>query len=149
MPTKRAILSELTRDELRDNLDFFELEVDDRRVTSQLIDALAGSRKARLDEILPYLSRSRLKELCRAFDLDDSGRRKADVCLPSSQAGRLHEPPRLRLPGDGGGHCHPANATSRPLTLARPAASGKNSAEHAFRKRLRHQSKTQRPSRAT
>ena len=58
------------------------------------------------------------------------------MCLPSSQAGRLHEPPRLRLPGDGGGHCHPANATSRPLTLARPAASGKNSAEHAFRKRL-------------
>ena len=78
MPTKRAILSELTRDELRDNLDFFELEVDDRRVTSQLIDALAGSRKARLDEILPYLSRDRLKELCRAFDLDDSGRRKAE-----------------------------------------------------------------------
>ena len=81
MPTKRAILSELTRDELRDNLDFFELEVDDRRVTSQLIDALAGSRKARLDEILPYLSRSRLKELCRAFDLDDSGRRKADLAV--------------------------------------------------------------------
>ena len=81
MPTKRAILSELTRDELRDNLDFFELEVDDRRVTTQLIDALAGSRKARLDEILPYLSRSRLKELCRAFDLDDSGRRKADLAV--------------------------------------------------------------------
>ena len=58
------------------------------------------------------------------------------VCLPSSQAGRLHEPPRLRLPGHSGGHCHPANAASRPLTLARPAASGKNSAEHAFRKRL-------------
>ena len=56
------------------------------------------------------------------------------VCLPSSQAGRLHEPPRLRLPGHSGGHCHPANAASRPLTLARPAASGKNSAEHAFRK---------------
>ena len=36
-----------------------------------------------------------------------------------------YEPPRLRLPGDGGGHCHPANAASRPLTLARPAASGK------------------------
>ena len=81
MATKRAILSELTRDELRDNLDFFELEVGDRRVTSQLIDALAGSRKARLDEILPYLSRSRLKELCRAFDLDDSGRRKADLAV--------------------------------------------------------------------
>ena len=46
MPTKRAILSELTRDELRDNLDFFELEVDDRRVTSQLIDALASPARA-------------------------------------------------------------------------------------------------------
>ena len=63
-------------------------------------------------------------------------RRISCVCLPSSQAGRLHEPPRLRLPGHSGGHCHPANAASRPLTLARPAASGKNSAEHAFRKRL-------------
>ena len=42
-------------------------------------------------------------------------------------------------PATGGGHCHPANATSRPLTLARPAASGKNSAEHAFRKRLQRQ----------
>ena len=63
------------------------------------------------------------------------------VCLPSSQAGRLHEPLRLRLPGDGGDHCHPANAASRPLTLARPAASsGKNSAEHAFRKRLKKKS---------
>ena len=37
MPTKRVILSELIRDELRDNLDVFELVVDDRRVTSQLI----------------------------------------------------------------------------------------------------------------
>ena len=42
------------------------------------------------------------------------------VCLPSSQAGRLHEPPRLRLPGHSGGHCHPANAASRPLTLRSP-----------------------------
>ena len=43
MPTKRAILSELTRDELRANLDFYELDVYDRRVKAQLIDALAGS----------------------------------------------------------------------------------------------------------
>ena len=42
------------------------------------------------------------------------------MCLPSSQAGRLHEPPRLRLPGHSGGHCHPANAASRPLTPRSP-----------------------------
>ena len=53
MPTKRAILGELTSHELRANVDFYELQIDDRRVKAQLVDALAGSRKARLDEVLP------------------------------------------------------------------------------------------------
>ena len=79
MPTKRAILAELFADELRANVDYYELQVDDRRVKAQLVDALARSRKARADEILQDLSRDRLKELCRALDLDDSGRRKADL----------------------------------------------------------------------
>ena len=79
MPTKRAILLELTGAELRVNVAFYELDVYDRRVRSQLIDALAGSRRARLDEMLWELSRDRLKELCRAFDLDDSGRKKGDL----------------------------------------------------------------------
>ena len=79
MPTKRAILAELTRDELRTNVDYYELEVEDRRVKTQLVDALSRSRQAPLDEILQDLSRNRLKELCRAFDLDDSGRKKADL----------------------------------------------------------------------
>ncbi len=79
MPTKRAILSELTADELRANVEYYELDVPDRRLKTELVDALAGSRKARLDEILPYLPRTRLKELCRAFGLDDSGREKAEI----------------------------------------------------------------------
>ena len=45
--------------------------------------------------------------------------------MPSSPADRLHEPPRLRLPGDGGGHCHPANAASRPLTSFAPPPQAK------------------------
>ena len=52
MPTKRAVLAELTVEELRANVDHYELEVADRRVKAQLVDALAGSRSARLDEIL-------------------------------------------------------------------------------------------------
>ena len=79
MPTKRAILAELTPAELRDNLDYYELTVDDRRVKAQLENALARSRRARIDEILGGLSRNRLKELCRSFGLDDSGRRKSDI----------------------------------------------------------------------
>ena len=46
---------------------------------AQLVDALAGSRKAGLAEVLPELSRNRLKALCRVFGLDDSGRKKADI----------------------------------------------------------------------
>ena len=79
MPTKRAVLGELTAEELRANVDYYELEVADRRVKAQLVDALAGSRSARLAEILGDLYRDRLKELCRAFGLDDSGRRKVDL----------------------------------------------------------------------
>ena len=79
MPTKRAILAELTPAELRTNLDFYGLSVDDRRVRTQLVDALSRSRTARMGEMLLRLSRNRLKELCRTFGLDDSGRRKADL----------------------------------------------------------------------
>ena len=81
MPTKRAILDQLTAKELRAEVDSHDLRVDDRRVKTQLVDALAGSRKVRLDEVLLELSRNRLKELCRAFGLDDSGRKKADIVV--------------------------------------------------------------------
>ena len=79
MPTKRAILAELTSHELRGAVDGYALQAGDRRVKTQLVDALAGSRKARVAEMLQDLSRDRLKELCRGFGLDDSGRRKADL----------------------------------------------------------------------
>ena len=53
MPTKRAILAELTSQELRDGLDGYGLQVEDRRVRAQLVDTLASSRKARIGEVLP------------------------------------------------------------------------------------------------
>ena len=79
MPTKRPILAELTSHELRSALDGYGLKVDDRRVKTQLVDALASSRKASVAEMLQDLPRDRLKELCRAFGRDDSGRKKADL----------------------------------------------------------------------
>ena len=101
MPTtKRAILYELTREELRARLDHYELGVEDRRVNAQLVDALVRSRRASLDEILETLSLNRLKELCRVFDLDDSGRKKADLAtrLMGRTAERPDPPKRRQRP---------------------------------------------------
>jgi len=106
MPTKRAILDQLTAKELRAEVDKFELHVEDRRVRAQLVDALAGSRKVWLDALLSGLSRNRLKELCREFDLDDSGRKKADL------AARLFGP-AAKSKGDSG---------RAPPAMSRPAA---------------------------
>lgn len=100
MPTKRTILTELTRDELRARLDHYELGVEDRRVSAQLVDALVRSRRAYLDDILQTLSLDRLKELCRAFDRDDSGRKKADLAarLMGRAAARPDTPKRRQRP---------------------------------------------------
>ena len=99
MPTKRTILARLSAEELRANAGYYELQVGDRRVKAQLVDALAASRKARLEQILQDLSRDRLKELCRAFGLDDSGRKKVDLVarlmVPSggTRSDRVAKPP--------------------------------------------------------
>jgi len=77
MPTKREVLDQLKRDELLAAVDQLGLEVRDRRVRGELAEALAASRKAPLAEILGALPRVRLKEICRALALDDSGREKA------------------------------------------------------------------------
>ena len=79
MPSKRDVLQQLKRDELLAAVDRFGLEVRDRRVRDELVEALAHSRKAALAEILEELPRTRLKEVCRALDLDDSGKEKAVI----------------------------------------------------------------------
>ena len=104
MPAKRSILDELTIDELRDSLDQYELEVDDRRVRAQLVDALGRSRRARIADILYDLSRDRLKQLCQAFGLDDTGRAKAELVgrltgIPSDPAERSY--PATTVPAEG------------------------------------------------
>ena len=121
MPTKRAILNHLTAKELRAEVDSYELHVDDRRVKDRLVDALAGSGKARLDDLLAELSWNRLKELCRALDLDDSGRKKADLVA------RLVGP-TAALKGDGSRvppvASRPAAEPSDPPTETQAATTG-------------------------
>lgn len=111
MPSKRDVLGHLTRDELLDVVDQFELVVGDRRVKDGLVDAIASSKKATLAEVLPRLSRDRLKDLCRAFDLDDSGREKValiDRLLGTSLAVRQAVAPKADAPRKSNG---PANGS--------------------------------------
>src|SRR5580658_1109759 len=79
MPQKRDILQLLSRDELLAVVARFELSPSDRRAKDGLVEAIASSKKATLAELLPELSRDRLKELCRALELDDSGREKSTL----------------------------------------------------------------------
>jgi type I restriction enzyme M protein len=79
MPTKRDVLAQLTREELLTIIDRFALPVPDRRAREGLEGAVASSKKATLVEILPGYARDRLKELCRALGLDDSGKEKAPI----------------------------------------------------------------------
>jgi type I restriction enzyme M protein len=75
--SKRQILELLHRGELIQIARHAALEVRDQRVRAELIDAAVSSQDLSLEEILGTLSRDRLKELCRALALDDSGREKA------------------------------------------------------------------------
>ena len=105
MPTKRDILRQLTARELRDALEFHDLTVDDRRVRSQLVDTLARSRRAGTDATLRRLTRKRLKELCRALAVDDSGKTKAGIIArlraprPKPKTAAATTPPQQRRVG--------------------------------------------------
>jgi hypothetical protein len=79
MPSKRDVLAQLSREELISVVERFGLEVADRRKKDDLFEAVASSRKATLADVLPDLSRERLKELCVALGLDDGGREKATL----------------------------------------------------------------------
>jgi type I restriction enzyme M protein len=78
MPTARQILELLTRDELLRLVDHHDVTVADRRQKAHLADRLEQKGHA-LPELLVDFSRDRLKELCRALGLDDSGREKAAI----------------------------------------------------------------------
>ncbi|MFO1052218.1 MAG: class I SAM-dependent DNA methyltransferase [Planctomycetota bacterium] len=76
MPSRNDLLERLTRDELLVLADRYFLPVADRRSRDAAIAALTTG-KVPAHALLGDLPRDRLKELCRALDLDDSGREKA------------------------------------------------------------------------
>jgi type I restriction enzyme M protein len=93
VPQKRDVFAQLSRDELNQVVERFELAVTDRRKRDGLIEVIAASKKATLGEILPVIPRERLKELCRVFDLDDSGREKSTLIERLTATGKTTSTP--------------------------------------------------------
>jgi type I restriction enzyme M protein len=121
MPEKRQVLDQLKRDELIAAADRFDVYVFDRRVRRMLVDALTDAKAVPLAGILGDLSRDRLLELCRALDLDDSGRTKAAFIE------RLASAPVAARPRAGKSNGKPAKVNGKPTPKpAGKPASGSN-----------------------
>ena len=76
---KKDLLEKLTVDELREGIERCGISVRDHRKKGLVKSLSAPGGRGVLQEILSGLPRDRLKVLCRAFDVDDRGRTKADL----------------------------------------------------------------------
>jgi type I restriction enzyme M protein len=77
MTPSTPLLDALSRDDLLAIVDHCALEVPDRRAKASLLSVVAGVKENTLAEALGTFSRDRLKELCGALNLDESGREKS------------------------------------------------------------------------
>lgn len=76
---QRKALDVLTRPRLLEVGAALDLDLSSRLRKSDMVEALAGSRRTTLARILDCLKRDELKALCRTAGIDDSGRNKADI----------------------------------------------------------------------
>ena len=76
---QRIALDVLPAGRLRELLDAFALEVDNRRLRDSLKSALADGRRVKFSDVLGELSRDELKQMCDVLGLDDSGREKQKI----------------------------------------------------------------------
>lgn len=79
MATKRAIVEQLTRDELWELVDTYDLKVEDRRKLDELHSVALRLHRTDLRDFLSCMDRVRLKAICRRLDLDDGGKLKTEI----------------------------------------------------------------------
>jgi hypothetical protein len=79
MPRLPDLLRLLTRDELLAAADRLGVALPERRAKDPIVEALAAAPAATPEAVFADLKRDRLKALCRALDLDDSGKEKAEI----------------------------------------------------------------------
>ncbi len=100
MPSKRAIVDVLTRVEMQALATHFNLNVEDRRSKSQLVEALAGSRSVGIADMLGQLAVTRLRALCEEFMLTPTGRTKA-ASIEALMATKPRVVSKKALPDEG------------------------------------------------
>jgi type I restriction enzyme M protein len=76
---RRSALETLGRDRLVALAEQFDVELSDRRSKDRAVDGLVRSRKLDFGNLLAELSRDELKAVCRALELDDSGKEKGPI----------------------------------------------------------------------
>ena len=76
---KGSVLKVLNRTRLQELIDRFDLDRPSRAKKDDLVNILTRSRRASLEDLIGTLRRDELKAICRAHDLDDTGRAKRDL----------------------------------------------------------------------
>ena len=112
MPTKREIFDLLYRDELLQILDAHNLQVPDRRKKDDIVEVIVRSKLVKIEDVLLGFPRARLKGMCRALNVDDSGKAKADIAArlvdgtgasaDPIEAGKVEPPPSTPRRGRNG-----------------------------------------------
>jgi type I restriction enzyme M protein len=78
-PKKRTALEVLTKKRLAQLVHEFGLDVPGSRPKAELVEAIAQAKTATFADVLAQLNRAELKDICRAHDLDESGKDKATI----------------------------------------------------------------------
>src|SRR4051812_47778490 len=99
MASKRDIVEQLRRDELQAAVETYGLDVRDRRVNEDMVDAVVRAKRVKIADVLATMSRDRLKEVCISLELDDSGREKS--LLIDRICGDAAPPESIERPGSG------------------------------------------------
>ncbi len=79
---RRTALNTLNRDRLSSLTETYGLEVEDRRVVEQHVEALMRSKSVDFGELLRALKREELQAMCDVLGLDRSGREKEVLVEP-------------------------------------------------------------------
>ncbi len=101
LASKRAILDTLTKTRLLELASQCGLDGLNAKRKAEVVDTLVRKRSLSIAEILPGFRRDELKAICQALNLDDSGRRKADLIerLQDGEVGKQHRSGKAdRLP---------------------------------------------------
>ncbi len=78
-PALTVVVTHLTRDELLAAADRLGVALPERRAKDPIVAAFATAPGITIEGALADLKRDRLKELCRAVGIDDSGKEKAEI----------------------------------------------------------------------